>query len=309
MQSVQAPSSVIMIRPHHFGCNRETAADNTFQSSSTDARIPESARREFDAVVQGLEAAGVTVHLFNDLPRAETPDSVFPNNWIASFPGGFVSIFPMYAPSRRLERRPDIVEFLKSRYRVRRVIDYSALELEGMYLEGTGVMVCDHVHRFAFVASSKRVTPKVLEYFCADHHYLPVTFEAFIGHGKPVYHTNVMMTVGTEFAMVSLELIPEALQRRQIELLLSDSGRKLVTLDAHQVGEFAGNALELTGSQGRVLAISSRGWRALAPEQRRVIEACSTPLLFDVPTIELSGGSVRCMLADIHLEPREAVVG
>lgn len=307
--SVQAPSSVILIRPHRFLPNPETAADNAFQSTGehlhTDM-LAGSAYAEVTRLAGALEGAGITVHLFEDQDPTR-PDSVFPNNWLSTHAGGHVAVFPMYVPNRRRERRSDIVDFLKSRYRVQDVIDYSGLEPDGVFLEGTGAMVLDHQDRVAYVARSHRADPVALERFCTNFGYEPMLFDATDPEGTPIYHTNVMMCVATDFAMVGLDLIRSGVRRRQVVERLASSGRAVVDLTPHQIKEFAGNAIELQGRDGRVLVLSGRAYRSLTGNQKDIIQRSCTLLPVDVPTIELAGGSVRCMIAGIHLSRRDAM--
>lgn len=307
--SVQAPSSVILIRPHRFIPNPETAADNAFQVTGEHLHVDmlaAAANEEVTRLAQALEVAGVMVHLFEDQDHTR-PDSVFPNNWLSTHSGGHVAVFPMYVPNRRRERRSDIVEFLKSRYRVQDVIDYSGLEPDGVFLEGTGAMVLDHQDRVAYVARSNRADPVALERFCTNFGYEPMLFDATDPDGTAIYHTNVMMCVATDFAMVGLELIRSEVRRQQVVERLASSGRAVVDLTPHQIKEFAGNAIELQGRDGRVLVLSGRAYRSLTGDQKDVIQRSCTILPVDVPTIELAGGSVRCMIAGIHLSRRETL--
>ncbi len=304
----QTPRSVVMIRPHHFLPNDETAEDNAFQSRdasrSADA-IAAAAYAEVTIAARRLEAAGVTVHLFEDETRG-SPDSVFPNNWFSTHRGGHVAIYPMFAPSRRRERRPDVIELLKRRYRVQDVIDYSGLEHDGVYLEGTGAMVLDHAERVAYAARSNRCNEAALERFCTHFNFEPIAFDAFDAAGRAIYHTNVLMCVGTEICLVGLATIRGVARRDEVRERLAGGGRAIVELSHSQIADFAGNAIELQGHDGPILAISSRGWRALSDAQRTVVEGCCRPLPLDVPTIELAGGSIRCMLAGLHLSERGA---
>ncbi len=310
MRSVgaQAPRSVVMIRPHHFRPNEETAGDNAFQSvdaSRGAEAIAAAAYAEVTLAERRLEAAGVTVHLFEDETR-NSPDSVFPNNWFSTHGGGRVAIYPMFAPSRRRERRADVIELVKRRYRVRDVIDYSGLEHDGVYLEGTGAMVLDHAERVAYAARSNRCNEAALERFCRHFNFEPMAFDAFDGEGRAIYHTNVLMCVGAELRLVGLAAIRDVARRAEVGERLAGGGRAIVELSPSQIAEFAGNAIELQGRDGPILAISSRGWRALSGAQRAVVEGCCRPLPLDVPTIELAGGSIRCMLAGLHLSERAA---
>lgn len=305
-RSVQAPPAVVMIRPHNFAPNAETLADNAFQCDprtlDRDA-VARAARDEVDQAAAALEAAGIHTHVFDDA-GAETPDSVFPNNWFSTHPGGHVAIYPMFPRNRRRERRSDVIEMLKANYRVQDVVDYSGLEPDGLFLEGTGAMVLDHIDRVAYVARSNRADPIALERFAAQFHYEPMVFDARDEAGRPIYHTNVLMCIGTEFALVGLEMIADTARRAEIHDRLAETGRTVIPLDRGQIADFAGNAIELQGGAGRLLALSARAHRALRPDQIEIVTQSATLLPLDVSNIELAGGSVRCMLAGIHLSRR-----
>ncbi|SFI01494.1 citrulline utilization hydrolase CtlX [Bradyrhizobium sp. cf659] len=304
--SVQAPRGVVMIRPHHFSPNTATAEDNVFQATDagrTAAAIAAAAHAEVTRAAEALEAAGVAVHLFEDEGRG-TPDSVFPNNWFSTHSGGHVALYPMFSPSRRRERRQDVIEMLKQRYRVQDVIDYSGLEQDGLYLEGTGAMVLDHIERVAYAARSNRTNEVALERFCTHFNFEPVVFDAVDAMGRPIYHTNVLMCVGTDFCLIGLDTIRDSARRAEIAGRLAGTGRAVIDLSHEQIGEFAGNAIELQGKDGRIVAMSARALKALRPQQVATLEGLATILPIEVPTIELAGGSVRCMLAGIHLAAR-----
>jgi hypothetical protein len=306
--SVQAPSSVVLIRPHHFAPNPATAGDNSFQSFDDRRSADELAADAYDevtAVAHALQHAGVAVHLFDDT-EADRPDSVFPNNWFSTHAGGHVAMYPMYSPSRRTERRPDVIETLKQRYRVQDVIDYSGLEHDDVFLEGTGAMVLDHQTRVAYTARSNRANPVALERFCTNFGYEPMAFDAADDAGVPIYHTNVMMCIATEFAMVGLDMIADSERRQQVIERLTSPGRNVIELTHSQISNFAGNAIELQGRSGRILALSTRAYESLSVEQSDEISRSCTLLPLAVPTIELAGGSVRCMIAGIHLDARPA---
>lgn len=307
IHSFQAPGAVVMIRPHRFHPNPETAHDNGFQSGAGGRRaadIAAMAYAEAGAAAERLREAGVEVHLFEDHGERDTPDSVFPNNWFSTHGGGHVALYPMYSPNRRRERRGDVIEMLKAQYRVQDVIDYSGLEPDGLFLEGTGAMVLDHVERVAYTARSNRASEVMLERFCTHFNFEPLVFSTAGEGGQPTYHTNVMMCIATQFAMVGFGLITDPARRDQVRRRLAQSGRSVMELSLPQIASFAGNAMELTGKQGRVLALSSRAAESLTREQRRLIEKSAQLLPLAVPTIELAGGSVRCMLAGIHLSKR-----
>ncbi len=304
---IQAPGAVVMIRPHRFHSNPETASDNAFQRSYGNLsakQIAIAAYDEVSAAASQLESEGVRVHVFEDRGEKETPDSVFPNNWFSTHPGGHVALFPMYSPSRRRERRYDIIEMLKAEYRVQDVIDYSSLEFDDLFLEGTGAMVLDHIARVAYTASSNRANPIALERFCTHFNFEPMAFSTADKEGKSIYHTNVMMCIATEFAMVGFDIIDNIARREEIRTRLAEMGRAVISLDHYQIGEFAGNAIELSADDDRILAISKRAVSALSSEQKEAIEKSARIVELSVPTIELAGGSVRCMLAGVHLARR-----
>lgn len=306
-RSIQAPASVVMVRPHRFTPNPQTAGDNSFQRPAELAARELTARRAYDEVTEAvarLQAEGVGVHLFEDDGSHDTPDSVFPNNWFSTHAGGHIALYPMCSPNRRRERRSDVIELLKARYRVQDVIDYSGLEHDGLYLEGTGAMVFDHLARVAYTARSRRADPLLLERFSTHFNFEPVLFDSADAQGQPIYHTNVLMCVATEFALVGLEAIPDQARAAEIRTRLEESGREVIALSAAQIANFAGNAIELSGRDGRVLALSARAAQCLTPAQRQVVERSARLLPLAVPTIELAGGSVRCMIAGIHLAAR-----
>lgn len=305
-RSAQAPSAIIMIRPHHFWPNAETAADNAFQQSA-DGSDPEAiARDAYDEMTRAaeiMEAHGVQVHIFDDTTR-DTPDSVFPNNWFSTHPGGHVAIYPMFAPNRRRERRADVIEMLKRDYRVQEVVDYSGLEPDRLFLEGTGAMVLDHIERIAYAVQSNRADPVALERFCSHFGYEPMVFAAHDAGGVPVYHTNVLMCIATDFVMIGLDMISDPARREEIVERFTASDRVVVPLTNAQIAHFAGNAIELQGKNGRLLALSARAHSALTAEQRALLSNSVELVPLDVPTIEMAGGSVRCMMAGVHLARR-----
>ncbi|SFT64619.1 citrulline utilization hydrolase CtlX [Sedimentitalea nanhaiensis] len=303
--TLQAPTSVVMIRPHAFRSNPQTRADNAFQSALplTDGEIAQRARAEFDTAVAKMRQAGITVHVFDDT-GTDTPDSVFPNNWFSTHAGGHVAVYPMFAENRRRERRWDVIDLLKRDYRVQDVIDYSGLEPDGLALEGTGAMVLDHAERVAYVARSNRADPVLLERFCTHFGFEPVVFDAVDATGLPVYHTNVLMGIGTAYALAGLPLIPDAARRATVAARLAEPGRTVIELTGDQIANFAGNAIELTGTDGQVLVLSARALACLRPDQVEIISRSASLLPLDLPTIETAGGSARCMIAGVHLARR-----
>lgn len=300
----QNPCGVVMIRPIRFEPNPETASDNRFQSRDhTKAHdVALSARLEVDCAARTLEEAGVVVHMFEDRGERNTPDAVFPNNWFSTHPCGTVVLYPTHFRNRRRERREDVIALLRRTYNVRRLLDYSPLEADGLALEGTGSMVLDHIGRIAYVARSRRVSEAVLARFCADLEFRPVIFDALDAYGSAIYHTNVMMCIASEFVIVALDSIDPS-SRDRVQKELGRTGRDVIAINHRQVSAFAGNALEIEGAS-RMLVMSTRARKALMPDQIRRIERSLPIVALDVPTIELAGGSVRCMLAGVHLRSK-----
>ena len=296
-----------MIRPYRFHPNPETAADNAFQQAVAEGEMPAisaAAQREFDAAVETLRASGVTVHVVDDTATPEKPDAVFPNNWFSTHHDGRVALYPMYSAARRRERRHDLIDELRKHYRIADVVDYSSCEEQGQCLEGTGSLVLDHVNKIAYASLSHRTHPDVLKRFCDDFGYEPVTFRSQSADGRPVYHTNVVMCVGSDFAIVGTEMIPLESERVGVQNLLEATGHEVVEVTPDQISEFAGNAIELHNAKGeKLLVLSSRAAAALADEQRSTIEGYARLVPLRLPTIELAGGSARCMIATVHLPP------
>ncbi|MBA6353172.1 MULTISPECIES: citrulline utilization hydrolase CtlX [unclassified Colwellia] len=301
----QAPNAVVMIRPHHFFPNEETKQDNSFQSTElvNQDQIKALAFDQVTSAATILAAEGVVVHLFED-EGLETPDSVFPNNWFSTHSGGQVAIYPMYARNRRKERRTDIIAMLKQQYRVQVVFDYSGLEYDDIYLEGTGAMVLDHIERIAYAVSSKRTDSHVLERFCAHFNFEPMVFDAQDKKGTRVYHTNVLMCIGSDFVMAGFEMMTNPKRRDEIIKRFENAGKKIIYLTEQQINQFCGNALELQGTSGRILALSLTAYNALTPQQITLLEETVKLVPLNVSAIEMAGGSVRCMLAGVHLSKR-----
>ena len=295
-----------MIRPHHFYPNPQTQADNSFQTTQLTTTLEAIAKAAYQEISQAqliLASYGIKVHLFED-EGTETPDSVFPNNWFSTHSGGHIAIYPMYAQNRRLERRSDIIEQLKINYRVQDIVDYSGLEHDDIYLEGTGAMVLDHLDRVAYAVRSNRANSLALERFCTHFNYEPMLFDANNQAGESVYHTNVLMCIASEFLLLAPEMISNSARRAEIMQRFKSSGRKVITLTESQINKFCGNAIELQGNNGRILVLSTTAYNALTTVQRKLIEQSAQLVPIDVSTIELAGGSIRCMIAGIHLAVR-----
>jgi len=301
----QAASAVFMVRPTAFASNPETRASNAFQGDpAADPTLAARAQTEFDAVVAALRAAGVRVHVFDGRSEGDCPDEIFPNNWVSLHADGTAVLYPMLAPSRRRERRPELLNALVSEhgYRVSRILDLTAHEAHGRFLEGTGSLVLDRIAHVAYVCRSSRSDADALAEFAAALGYETVVFDAIDGSGVPIYHTNVVMAVGTAFAVVCYDTIPDAEDRRRVATRLEQSGRSVIAIDLDQLGNFAANLLELASPDGPVIALSARALMSLRADQRRSLESFGTLVPVAIPTIEtVGGGSVRCMLAEIHL--------
>ena len=302
--SAQSPSSIVMIRPHHFTVNAETAIDNAFQvRKMPQEELGDLAYQEISKSAEIFSSHGIKVHIFED-KNSLIPDSVFPNNWFSTHPGGHVAVYPMKVPSRRLERRWDILEMLKSKYQVNDIIDYSGLEYDNLFLEGTGSMVLDHTNRIAYAIESSRTNLAVIERFCNNFNYEPMVFSAKDENGTTIYHSDILMSIGTEIALIGLDMITDKVRRQEVFDRLKHSGRKVIVLSNNQINNFAGNSIELQGKDKRILALSKKAYRSLNNEQIAIISDSVLLVPLEIPTIELSGGSVRCTIADIHLSPR-----
>ena len=303
----QLASSVLMIRPVRFHSNPLTAASNRFQGKTAASPIEQQARAaaEFDGLARALADAGVRVVQFEDTPEPHTPDSVFPNNWISMHADGTVVLYPMEAENRRTERRRDIVDALASEhgFDVRQVVDLSAHESGGHYLEGTGSLVLDRTNRVAYACLSSRTHLDVLGDWAQRMGYDVVAFDAVDRSGVPIYHTNVLMAVGEKVAVICADAIPRGDQREAVLERLRQTGHEVVPISFGQMEAFAGNMLELRSAGGdRVLAMSDQARRSLTPEQLRIMERYDRIVSAPIDNIESSaGGSVRCMLAEIHL--------
>ncbi len=308
----QLASAVLMIRPARFHSNPLTAESNRFQGKTADSPDEQQAAavREFDSLVDALTEAGVRVVQFDDTPEPVTPDAIFPNNWITTHADGTVVLYPMEAINRRTERRSDIVDALAAEhgFKITKVVDLSPHEQNGHYLEGTGSLVLDRVNRVAYACLSSRTHLDALGDFAQRLDYDVVAFDAVDRDGAPIYHTNVMMSLGETVAVICDESIPRADQRDAVLENLRRSGHEIVSLTFDQMEAFAGNMLELRSASGeRLFAMSEQAERSLTDEQRRIIEAESRIVSAPIDNIERSaGGSVRCMLAEIHLPMQDA---
>jgi hypothetical protein len=297
-----------MVRPACFGFNAQTAGSNAFQHAADEhvrrEALQATVLAEFDGVSAALQSAGVEVVIAADTPSPVKPDAIFPNNWVSFHQDGTVALYPMLAVNRRLERRADIVRQVvrDGGFRVSRTVDFTHYEAHGQYLEGTGSLVLDRVHAIAYACSSPRTHLDVLGDFAQQLDYDLVTFDALDSDGRPIYHTNVVMAVGSAFALVCAECIAQPDQRNALIARLHDTGHEIIGISRAQMLKFAGNTLELAPVGGRILVLSNTAWSSLSPVQRGQLESHANVVPVDIPHIErVGGGGVRCMLAEIHL--------
>jgi hypothetical protein len=299
-----------MVRPARFGFNPETFASNPFQQvadSAADLEPHWLALAEFDGLAQALERAGIRVLAIPDTGLPEKPDAIFPNNWVSFHGDGTAVLYPMLAPNRRLERRDDILEQVSrvGGFRLARTVDLTHREAQGKFLEGTGSLVLDRVHRVAYASLSPRTDLDVLGEFAQIMDYDLVMFEAFDAARRPVYHTNVVMAIGTRFAVICGAAIGEPRHRSAVFDKLAAGGHEVIDISMQQMHDFAANILELETPRGPLIALSTTAWKSLDKPQRRALEAHGMVILAAIPTIErVGGGGVRCMLAELHLPKR-----
>jgi hypothetical protein len=302
---VQAPAAVLMVRPANFGFNTATAPSNAFQQRS-DAPVEQvhaQALAEFDAMLQQLRSEHIEVHVVSDTPHPITPDAIFPNNWVSFHPDGRVILYPMMAPNRRWERRPDILEQLRAHFQIVAVDDLSEAESRGKFLEGTGSLVFDYVNHRVYALRSPRTHEDLVHLVAAKLHMAPVIFDAWDERGQPIYHTNVLMCVGTCFAVICLDAIPGDRDQETLLSAFADTGHKVIAISFRQMAAFAGNMMEVVNARGEHLVLLSRtAYEALVPGQRQALQTFARLVPISIPTIEqIGGGSVRCMVAGIFL--------
>ncbi len=311
----QSTSTVFMVRPYSFRSNEETAINNHYQRDLTKyspLEIIQQAQTEFDGFVSQLLNAGVEVIVFDEAKPHRTPDAVFPNNWISTHASGALVLYPMFAPNRRTERREDIPRVLEHQFgfNIREVVDLTEYESQNKFLEGTGSIVLDRVNRKAYAALSDRTDIRALDHFCAHFGFTPITFNAFQTFKNErllIYHTNVMMCIGTHYAVVCLDCIDSVLERQKVHDSLVEDGLALIQITEDQVNQFAGNMLELRGSEGPILVMSSSAFASLPTTQIDKLNQFATVLHAPLKTIETcGGGSARCMIAEIHLPKQNA---
>ena len=302
----QITNTVLMVRPVRFRMNEQTVVNNYFQEEMDlkNEEINRQAQQEFDTFVEKLRVVGVKVIVVDDVYEQNTPDSVFPNNWITFHQNGDIAIYPMFAENRRRERREDILDKVEAEgFDIENVYDYTDAEKENIFLEGTGAMILDRVNRKAYCALSPRADEDLFIEFCEDFEYTPVIFKAYqqVGNEQlPIYHTNVMMALGVDFAVVCLDTITDKSERKNLLHHLKEDKKEVINITPEQMCQYAGNMLQVQGKNSTYLVMSDAAYNALTPQQIQIIEKHTQILHSNLETIETcGGGSARCMLAEI----------
>ncbi len=305
----QITNTILMIRPVAFRMNEETAVNNYFQEDIDlkNSEINTKAQAEFDAFVAKLRAVGVRVIVEHDDLKMDTPDSIFPNNWVSFHENGVVALYPMFAVNRRRERREEVMDRLESEgFVIDAYMDYTSAEEEELFLEGTGSLLLDRVHKKAYCALSPRADEELLIEFCEDFDYFPVVFTAnqtVDGQRMPIYHTNVMMALGENFAIICLDTIDDKAEKKNVVHHLQEDGKEIIAITEAQMHRFAGNMLQVRGANdSKYLVMSKAAHDSLTPNQIQAIEQYCEILSSDLETIETcGGGSARCMMAEVFL--------
>lgn len=307
----QITDTIVMIRPVAFRMNEETAVNNYFQEDLDlkNAEINKKAQDEFDAFVDKLRAVGVNVIVIDDDLEMDTPDSIFPNNWVSFHQNGDIALYPMFAENRRRERREEVLFRIEDEgFMINNVYDYTQAEEEDVFLEGTGNLLLDRVNRKAYCALSPRAHEELFIEFCEDFEYTPVIFHAYQnvdGERKLIYHTNVMMCLGEDFCVICLDTIDDAKEKKNVIQHLKEDGKEIIDITEEQMHHFAGNMLQVQGKDKKYLVMSTDAHESLTPAQIKTIEKYSEILSSDLSTIETcGGGSARCMMAEIFLPKR-----
>ena len=302
----QITNTVLMVRPVRFRMNEQTVVNNYFQEEMDlkNDEINRQAQQEFDVLVEKLRTVGVKVIVVDDIYEQNTPDSVFPNNWITFHQNGDIAIYPMFAENRRRERREDILDKVEAEgFDIENVYDYTDAEKENIFLEGTGAMVLDRVNRKAYCALSPRADEELFIEFCEDFEYTPVIFKAYQqvnNEQLPIYHTNVMMALGVDFAVVCLDTITDKSERKNLLHHLKEDKKEVINITPEQMCQYAGNMLQVQGKNSTYLVMSDAAYNALTPQQIQTIEKHTQILHSNLETIETcGGGSARCMMAEV----------
>ncbi|GAB3425212.1 citrulline utilization hydrolase CtlX [Niabella aquatica] len=296
-------SHILMIRPAAFAYNPQTAINNHFQKISAPLNIHQKALEEFDGFVHILRAGGIDVTVIEDEPEPHTPDAVFPNNWVSFHEDGTVVIYPMFAPNRQLERNKNSIATIKESFFIRSTMDLTGYEKQGIFLEGTGSMVLDRDHYLAYACLSPRTCPTALYDFCDAMGYQPVLFNAFDAGGNEIYHTNVMMCIADQYAIICLESIRDTVQKQMLVSRLTETGKEIIEISRKQMNQFVGNMLQLENTAGdQLLVMSTRAFHSLHEDQVSLLRSFNPIIHAPLNNIEDNGGgSARCMIAEIFL--------
>ena len=300
---MQTTSHILMIRPVNFAFNAETAANNTFQVRKDEINIQGKALKEFDEFVNVLRQNGVEVTVVEDSPEPNTPDSIFPNNWISFHGDGTVLLYPMYAPNRRAERKEHVLEEIDKHFLVKKKIDLSYNERDNLFLEGTGSMVLDRDNRFVFACLSPRTDEKVLDEFCKNMNYEAIVFHSVDKAGQPIYHTNVMMCIADLYVVICLDSIRDTEEKNKVIAAIQKTGKEIIGINYDQLNHFAGNMLQIENRKHeKLLVMSTQAFQSLSEEQVQKLSGYNRIIHAPLNTIEVNGGgSARCMMAEIHL--------
>ncbi|TCD27165.1 amidinotransferase [Pedobacter psychrodurus] len=300
---MQTTNHILMIRPVDFKFNEQTAGNNKFQNASTETNVQTAALKEFDAFVDLLRKNNVDVKVVDDTLQPETPDSIFPNNWVSFHEDGSVYLYPMFSENRRLERRIEILDGLRENFEVNHITDLSFYEKQYAFLEGTGSMVLDRTNKIAYACLSVRTDEEVLNNFSMLTGYEPVAFQAVDETNFPIYHTNVMMCIGDCFAVICLDSIKNPEEKLNVTISLKGAGKEIIEISLEQMNKFAGNMLQVTNAENEsLLVMSEQAYLSLNAEQIAALEQYSRIIYAPLYIIEKNGGgSARCMLAEIHL--------
>lgn len=298
-------SHLLMIRPAAFGFNPETAQNNVFQKQPADfsEQIHQKALAEFDYMVELLRKEDLNVIVVDDTPEPYKPDAVFPNNWISTHAEGTVVLYPMQAPNRRTERRQDIIDILKTKFKVNNILNISHYENRQRFLEGTGSMVLEHDHKVAFASLSDRTHSEVLDRFCSLMGYQNVTFQALDEFGQPIYHTDVLMSMGDKFVIICMDAVNDEIDQEDLLASFRKMQKEVIKISYQQMKNFVANVIELSNNKGeRLLVLSQRAYEHLEDTQRKRLESYAKLIPCPLNTIETyGGGSARCMIVEIFL--------
>lgn len=303
---MQTTSHLLMIRPVQFTFNTETAVNNAFQSVH-DSDAQSKALKEFNDFVYLLGQSGVDVTVIDDTHEPHTPDSIFPNNWISFHADGRIALYPMYAINRRLERKPHVIEKLKTKFQITGQVDLTRYEKDSIFLEGTGSMVLDREKNIAYACLSPRTDSVVLQEFCSKFGYTPIAFIATDANHFPIYHTNVMMCVANRYVVVCLDTIENPQEKKHVIDTIEKSGKEIIPITLGQMNHFAGNMLQVENASGKkFLVMSSQAYHSLTSHQVSKIENYNPILHSSLDTIERNGGgSARCMMAEVFLPEKK----